>query len=57
VIAALPLAVVAELGSILAARAVFVMFTTGADVKNLQTPTIVAFTVTLTLSLARAGRR
>ena len=53
-IAALPLAVVAELGSMLLPVPVFVMFMTGAAVKNLQTPTIVAFTVTVTLSLAWA---
>ena len=54
-IAALPLAVVAELGSILLPVPVFVMSTTGDDVKNLHTPTIVALTVTLTLSLACAA--
>lgn len=54
VIAALPVAVVAELGSMLLPLPVLVMFTTGEDVKNLQTPTMVALTVTLTLSLACA---
>jgi len=54
VIAALPVAVVAELGSILLPVPVFVMLITGDDVKNLQTPTTVALTVTLTLSLAWA---
>ena len=53
-IAALPLAVVAELGSMLLPVPVLVMFMTGAAVKNLQTPTTVALTVTFTLSLAWA---
>ncbi len=53
-IAALPLAVVVELGSMLLPVPVFVMFTTGDEVKNLQTPITVALTVTLTLSLACA---
>jgi hypothetical protein len=55
VMSALPLAVDDELGSMLLPVPVLVMLTTGAEVKNLQTPTIVALTVTLTLSLARAA--
>jgi len=54
VIAALPTALVAELGSMLLPVPVFVISTTGAAVKNLQTPTTVALTVTETLSLACA---
>ena len=50
----MPVAVVAELGSILLPVPVFVMLITGDDVKNLQAPTTVALTVTLTLSLAWA---
>src|ERR1700674_2214519 len=53
-IAALPVAVVAELGSMLLPVPVFVMFATGDAVKNLQTATTVALTVTLTLSAACA---
>ena len=53
-IAAFPLAVVAELGSMLLPVPVLVMLTTGDELMNLQTPTTVALTVTLTLSLAWA---
>jgi hypothetical protein len=54
VIGTLPVAVVAELGSMLLPVPVLVTLTTGAAVKNLQTPTMVALTVTLTLSDACA---
>jgi hypothetical protein len=54
VIAALPTALVAELGSMLLPEPVLVILTTGAAVKNLQTVIIVALTVTVTLSLAWA---
>jgi hypothetical protein len=50
--AALPVALVAELGSILLPVPVLVMLTTGAAVKNRHTPTTVALTVTLRLSAA-----
>src|SRR5437762_14093770 len=53
-IAALPTALVAELGSMLLPVLVLVILSTGAAVKNLQTPTIVALTVTETLSPACA---
>src|SRR5437773_11512401 len=50
----LPLAGPATLGSMLLPEPVLVMLITGDAVKNLQTPTMVAFTVTDTLSLAWA---
>src|SRR5450432_3907915 len=52
--AAAPVALVAELGSILLPTPVLVMLTTGATVKNLQTGMIVALTVTVTLPAACA---
>jgi len=54
-IAALPVAVVAELGSILLPAPVFVMLITGDAVKNLHTPMTIALTVTEALSLACAA--
>ena len=53
VMSALPVAVVAELGSMLAPELAIV--TTGAAVKNLHTPLMLAFTVTVTLSAALAA--
>jgi hypothetical protein len=51
----LPVAVVAELGSILLPAPVFVMLITGDAVKNLHTPMTIALTVTEALSPACAA--